>query len=194
MAGPSANKYTHRHSVKPFSVVEVNLFKYNQACLAIMRRHQKERPGSDEEHMKIVQEECKRFDVNLSARSRSSARRSSSPLSSGYESGCSSPSSSSPGSSAPSSGSSSRSDTPPASQFAWSFGTINVDFAIDSSARNAPATAARITKRRLDGDAFEILLDTAEPVVKKTKVFTPEELKKQGDIVEEFRKRVIGSL
>ncbi|EGT60341.1 hypothetical protein CAEBREN_15686 [Caenorhabditis brenneri] len=147
--------------------------------------------------MKIVQEECKRFDVNLSARSRSSARRSSSPLSSGYESGssgCSSPSSSSPGSSAPSSGSSSRSDTPPASQFAWSFGTINVDFAIDSSARNAPATAARITKRRLDGNAFEIVLDTAEPVVKKTKVFTPEELKKQGDIVEEFRKRVIGSL
>ncbi|EGT38386.1 hypothetical protein CAEBREN_09225 [Caenorhabditis brenneri] len=199
MAGPSANNYNHRHCVKtrkPSSVVEVNLFKYNQACIAIMRIHQKERPASDEEHMKVVQEECKRFGVNLSARSRSPAR-SSSPLSSGYESGssgCSSPSSSSSGSSVPSSGSSSRSVTPPASQVALSFGIINVDLAIVSSARNAPATAARVAKRRLDGDAFEIVLDTVEPVVKRTKIFTKEELKKQCDIVAEFREKVIGSL
>ncbi|CAO4362270.1 unnamed protein product [Caenorhabditis nigoni] len=55
---------------------------------------------------------------------------------------------------------------------------------------NAPAAGCRVIRRQLEGEAFEIVVDTeAKPIQKKQKTFSPEEKKKQVDLVDEWKKR-----
>ncbi|PIC52566.1 hypothetical protein B9Z55_002616 [Caenorhabditis nigoni] len=51
---------------------------------------------------------------------------------------------------------------------------------------NAPTAGCRVIRRQLEGEAFEIVVDTeAKPIQQKQKTFSPEEKKKQVDLVDE---------
>ncbi|CAO4362269.1 unnamed protein product [Caenorhabditis nigoni] len=60
---------------------------------------------------------------------------------------------------------------------------------------NAPAAGCRVIRRQLEGEAFEIVVDSeAKPIPKKQKTFSPEEKKKQVDLVDEWKKKILASM
>ncbi|UMM13994.1 hypothetical protein L5515_001997 [Caenorhabditis briggsae] len=63
---------------------------------------------------------------------------------------------------------------------------------------NAPTAGCRVLRRQLEGEAFEILVDVedleAKSSAKIQKTFSPEEKKKQIDLVDEWKNKILSSM
>ncbi|PIC52568.1 hypothetical protein B9Z55_002618 [Caenorhabditis nigoni] len=71
----------------------------------------------------------------------------------------------------------------------------SIQYAFYMGVVNAPTAGCRIIRRQLEGEAFEIVVDTeAKPIPKKQKAFSPEEKKKQVDLVDEWKKQILSSM
>ncbi|EGT41639.1 hypothetical protein CAEBREN_06821 [Caenorhabditis brenneri] len=85
------------------------------------------------------------------------------------------------GSSTPTSShcSGSTSPTPSSGAFTFNIGVVN-----------APQSGVQTQRQHLDGDAFMIIPSDAAAPPRKVKMFTPEEIEKQRQLVEEFKRNV----
>ena len=83
----------------------------------------------------------------------------------------------------PTSGPSSPSPTIEKPSFVFNMGVVN-----------APKPGVKTAKKKLmeNGDTFEMYVDTSKP--KKVKIFSPEEIKKQSSLVDEWKRRIQDSL
>ncbi|CAO4362272.1 unnamed protein product [Caenorhabditis nigoni] len=71
----------------------------------------------------------------------------------------------------------------------------SIQYAFYMGVVNAPTAGCRVIRRQLEGEAFEIVVDTeAKPIPKKQKTFSPEEKKKQVDLVDEWKKQILSSM
>ncbi|CAP31715.1 Protein CBG12793 [Caenorhabditis briggsae] len=96
--------------------------------------------------------------------------------------------------------SSSGSNTPPISPESKTSSEVKtpsepLPYAFYMGVVNAPAAGCRVIRRQLEGEAFEIVVDLeAKPIQKKQKTFSPEEKKKQVDLVDEWKKKILASM
>ena len=71
--------------------------------------------------------------------------------------------------------------------------TKSPSFAFNMGVVNAPTAGVKVAKRDLMGsrDAFEMIVDHSKP--KKVKIFSPEEVKKQESLVNEWKRKILES-
>ncbi|KAF1771457.1 hypothetical protein GCK72_003283 [Caenorhabditis remanei] len=71
--------------------------------------------------------------------------------------------------------------------------TKSPSFAFNMGVVNAPTAGVKVAKRDLSGsgDAFEMIIDHSKP--KKVKIFSPEEVKKQESLVDEWKRKILES-
>ncbi|KAF1771462.1 hypothetical protein GCK72_003288 [Caenorhabditis remanei] len=70
----------------------------------------------------------------------------------------------------------------------------NPSFAFNMGVANAPKPGFKVAKKKLSdsGEVFEMYVDTSKP--KKVKVFSPEEIKKQESLVDEWKRKIQNTL
>ncbi|EFP12232.1 hypothetical protein CRE_04166 [Caenorhabditis remanei] len=84
--------------------------------------------------------------------------------------------------------------TPPTSGPAFPTTTTkSPSFVFNMGVVNAPTAGVKVAKRDLpgSGDAFEMIVDHSKP--KKVKIFSPEEVKKQESLVNEWKRKILES-